>query len=166
MRHLSDYLMQQYLDLRQMVDKGEVENHLLVCFECREKLEQYQELYQHLSVESGPGPDETFNTNVLSALEQIESKKSFNRVVQFAGAISGVVLLAFSLSYFGLVTWQSFLLALQSASGKILSPLSQTIGLLVEKFNGNLELLAFAGLALLLFQLLDHSLVKHKTKHS
>ncbi len=166
MRHLSDYSIQQYLESPEMSGKNEFENHLLVCFECQEKLEQYQELYQHLSVESEPGPDETFNTNVLSALERIESKKAFNRFVQFAGSILGVMLMAFSLSYFGLVNWQGLLSALQSASGKILSPLSQTTRLLVEKLNGNLELLAFAGLALLLFQLLDHSLVRHKTKHS
>ena len=94
MRHISDELIQQYLDNPESFDNSEVERHLSVCFECREKLEQYQELYQHLSVESEVVPNETFNLSVLAAVEQIESKKKSRLLIQFAGSLSVLVLLA------------------------------------------------------------------------
>ena len=166
MRHLSDNLIQQYLDTPELTDKRVVENHLLVCFECREKLEQYQELYQHLSVESEVVPDESLNLSVLAVVERVESKKKSRQLIQIAAAFSCVILLFFSMSYFGFIAWQGLWSAVQSASSKIVNPFSDSIGLLVEKLNGNLELLAFAGLALLLFQLLDHSLIGHKANRN
>jgi hypothetical protein len=166
MRHLSDDLIQQYLDSPLIVNQNEVESHLLVCFECREKLEQYQKLYLHLSVESEVVPDKSFNLSVLAAVGRIESKKKSRQLVQIAGALSGIMLLVLSLNYFGLISWQGLLSAVKSTSANIFNPFYETVGLLVEKLNGNLELLAFAGLALLLFQLLDHSLLKHKVNRT
>ncbi len=166
MRHLSDNLIQQYLDSPHIVDQNEIESHLLVCFQCREKLEQYQELYQHLSIESEVVSDESFNLKVLAAVERIESKKKLWQLVNIAAALSGLMMLALPLNYFGIFTWSGLLSAVQSISGKIVGPFSGSMGLLVKKLNGNLELLAFAGLALLLFQLLDHSLLKQKVNRA
>ncbi len=166
MRHLSDDLIQQYLDAPELTDRTIFDNHFKVCFECQAKLEHYQELYRHLAVEYETVPDASLNVNILAAVDKIESRKKSRLQVQIAGALSGIILLALSLNYFGLFSWQGLLSAVKSTSANIFSPIYETAGLLVEKLNGNLELLAFAGLVLLLFQLLDHNLMKHKVNRT
>jgi hypothetical protein len=44
----------------------------------------------------------------------------------------------------------------------IFGPLYETVTLLAERLNGNLEILAFAGLVLALYQLLDYKLFRYK----
>lgn len=162
MRHLNDDLIQKFIDTPELTDRTLIESHLKICFECQDKLGQYRNLYQHLAVESEIVPDNFLNIGVLAAIEQIESKSKSRQLVQIAGSFSGVMLLALSLGYFGLVSWQGLLSKVNSTLTNVFSPFYETVGLLAGKLNGNLELLAFAGLVLLLFQLLDHGLLKRK----
>lgn len=166
MRHISDNLIQQYVDKPELADRSTVESHLLVCFKCQEKLEQYQELYRHLAVECEAVPDESLNINVLAAVARIESKQKSRRHIQIAGTISGFLLLALSLNYFGLFHWQRMLLFAKATTANLVNPFYETVGLLVVKLNGNFALLAFAGLVLLLFHFLDYSLLKVKANRT
>jgi hypothetical protein len=45
-----------------------------------------------------------------------------------------------------------------------MSPIAEVLSILMVKLNGNLVLLAFAAVAVLLFQLLDYGLVQGKFK--
>ncbi len=166
MRHISDSLIQQYVDKTELTDRSTVENHLLACFECQENLEQYQELYRHLAVECEVVPDESLNINVLAAVARIESKQKSRRHIQIAGTISGFLLLALSLNYFGLFNWERLLSAAKATTANLVNPFYETVGLLAAKLDGNLALLAFAGLILLLFHLLDYSLLKVKVNRT
>ncbi len=162
MKHLTDDIIQEYFDSAEKRQRSEVEYHVIICLECREKLEQYRELYQHLSIETEPLPDELFNSSVLAAVERLESKKNVRQMITFTSVLAGMSLLVFSLTFFGWVSWGSVFSGAQSILSKSASPLIEAASTLVEKLNGNLELLAFAGLALLLFQLLDYGLIRHK----
>jgi len=162
MKHLTDDIIQEYFDSVETMHRFVVENHTIVCLECRENLEQYRELYQNLSIETETIPDESLNLSVLAAVDRLKFENYSRKMVVFVSALAGMSLLLFSLTFFGMITWASIFLSAQSILLKSASPIIEATAILVEELNGNLELLAFAGLALLLFQLLDFALVRHK----
>ncbi|MGH8016380.1 MAG: anti-sigma factor family protein [Candidatus Zixiibacteriota bacterium] len=162
MRHLSDELIQNYLDSSDSGRLTEIENHLAVCFECQEKLAQYQELYHQLSVDTVPVPDDSLNLMVLAEIERLESKKVSKKLIISLSAIGSIAAVMLALPIFGVLNWTSVLESIKSIATTLFSPLFGTIGLLADKLNGNLELLCFAGIALLVFQLLDYGIVKQK----
>jgi len=164
MRHLSEERIQEYLDSSPALDRLEIESHLLICFECREKLEQYKEIYGSLSLDSVPVPDDSFNLNILKEIERLEYKKASRKLIYTISSLATAALAMILLSLFGILNWQALLISVKSVTAKLLSPVFDTASLVTEKLNGNLELLAFAAAALLLFQLLDYGLVRHRIK--
>lgn len=166
MKHLTDGIIQEYFDSGEKLRKITIENHCLVCFECQEKLEQYRELYRNLAVDTEPTPDAAFNLEVLAAISRLESRKISRQFVAIASSLAGAAVLVFSLIFFDVVTWASALSGTRLILTKATEPFVVTASSLIRQLNGNLELLAFAGLALLLFQLLDYSLVRNKVNQS
>lgn len=163
MRHLTDDLIQKYLDKVEPVDRPEIENHLIVCHVCREKVEQYQELYLELYNDDIPLPNNTLNLNVISEIERLESRKKSHKLVAVLSSLSGIAAAFALLTYFGLVSWSGLFGVVGQVSTLIFRPLFDTAALFAEKLNGNLEILIFAAIAMLLFQMLDYGLVKRKS---
>jgi len=162
MKHLTDQLIQEYLDSREKKFRIEVEDHAVYCPECQEKLEQYRELYAGLSVETEPILENSFNLSALAGIEQLELKRSRKVLATAVSVVGGLSFLIASLIYFNLLSWARAVSGAKSIFSVAVSPVLETVSTLVKELNGNLEILAFAALALILFHLLDHSLVRQK----
>lgn len=162
MRHLSDDMIQEYLDSKAELHAQAVESHLVLCPECKEKLEHYQELYGHLAVEEELQLGTDFNRNILKAIEPAEAKKAGYQYLYSIAAAVTVMVALFVLNYLEIISLSTIA---QDSFVVIKSWVLPTAGFLVNlvaKLNGHLEYLAFAALAILIFQLLDISLVQGK----
>ena len=166
MKHLTDSIIQEYLDSSEHSHRTAVENHAIVCFECREKLEQYRELYVQLAVETEPIPDVSLNLSVLAGIGRLEHKRNKRKLASIVSVLAGISLLAMSLTFFDFISWTETFVGAKAILYKAVSPLYETASTLVRELDGNLELLAFAALALMLFQLLDYGLIRHKVNRT
>jgi hypothetical protein len=166
MRHLTDELLQQYLDKREPVNRAEVEAHITICHFCKEKLEQYRELYFELSSDDVPAKDLNFNSDVLSAIKRVKAGGKSNTVILWLSTLSGTALALFGLTYFEMISWSALITGVWDLITVISSPIQEVSFLLIDRLNGNLDILVFAAVALALFQLLDYGLVKQKVERA
>ncbi|HEX2897376.1 MAG TPA: hypothetical protein VHP63_04925 [candidate division Zixibacteria bacterium] len=162
MNHLTDLIIQEYLDSGEKKFRIEVEDHAVYCPECQEKLEQYRELYTGAAIESEPVLDSSFNLSVLAGIEQLEHKKNIKVLATAAAVVGALSMTIITLIYFNLLSWTKAFVGAGSMFSDAVSPVFHMMSALAKELNGNLEILAFAGLVLMLFHLLDRSLVKQK----
>ena len=166
MKHLTDDIIQEYLDSGELANKRLVESHSIVCPECQDRLESYREIYLHLTNEPVTELDERFNNNVLKLVDEWEFSKKLQSLTYSLAAVAGLGAILFMLNYFNILSMSHVFAFLQSASINLVSPLFEAVSKIASALNGNLEILAFAVLAMLLFELLDYGLVQHKVKRT
>lgn len=162
MKHLTDQIIQEFLDSGEKKFQTEVKGHTIVCPECQEKLAQYWELYSGLAIESEPVLESSFNLQVLAGIDRLEHRKNRKVLATAAAVASALTMTIVILIYFNLLAWTKAFVSAGSMLIEAVSPVFQMMSDLIKGLNGNLEILAFAGLALMLFHLLDHGLIKQK----
>ncbi|HHI02696.1 MAG TPA: hypothetical protein ENL22_04170 [candidate division Zixibacteria bacterium] len=70
--HLTDSILQDYLDGNLGDKKSEIADHLNSCSLCRTRMEQYRLLYNELEVDSIPGLSPDFSKAVMSRIAQVD----------------------------------------------------------------------------------------------
>jgi len=162
LRHLTDEEIQEYLDGNlSPQDVSLFETHLKSCPHCHESLRQYQSLYAGLASDEGFKLSESFAKSVISKLSvEVKPKSRFNYANVFLTILGIVIALGITFYYVDLKS-------LGQAISRVLIPqyeFGSTFVASVKSFlmglNGNLSLLAFAGLTLLIIAALDRVLVQ------
>jgi hypothetical protein len=162
LKHLTDEEIQEYLDGYLSQQNALLfEKHLEICPHCQESLKQYQSLYVGLANDKGFDLPESFTKSVLSRLPaEPEPKSRFNYVNIFLTILGIIIAVGITFYYvdlkpLGRVISNIFVPQYEFGSELIVSIKSSLVSL-----NGNLSLLAFAGLTLLIIAALDRALVQ------
>ncbi|MCP4704067.1 MAG: hypothetical protein GY865_05615 [candidate division Zixibacteria bacterium] len=74
--HLTDSILQDYLDKNLGDNESEISSHLDNCPICSARLEQYKLLYTELEVDSIPELSPDFSKAVMSKIAQVDSEAS------------------------------------------------------------------------------------------
>ncbi len=105
--HLTDSVLQDYLDGNLGNKESEIKTHLDSCPLCSARLEQYQLLYTELEVDSIPALSPDFSKAVMSRLAQVdviaaavEDKKQPVAMPTLVYAIIGAIVAVASTIYF------------------------------------------------------------------
>ena len=72
--HLDDQQVQMYLDHNLQTDKSDIESHVSICEDCRQKLKEYKEVYQVLQEDPYPQLSSNFSRNIM---EKLHIKNTF-----------------------------------------------------------------------------------------
>ena len=164
LKHLSDEEIQEYLD-GDLSPENELlfETHLKICPHCQESLKQYQSLYVGLANDEGFDLPKSFAKSVISRLpEEAKVKSRFNYASIFLTILGIIIAVGITFYYvdlkpLGRVISDAFVSQYEHSFGLIVSIKSYLASL-----NGNLSLLAFAGLTLLIIAALDRALVQSR----
>jgi len=162
LRHLTDEEIQEYLD-ENLSPENELlfDTHLEICPHCQESLKQYQSLYVGLANDKGLNLSKNFTESVVSRFPvEAEVKSYFNYANVFLTILGisiavGVTFYYVDLKPLGRAFLNIILPQYEFGSAFVASAKSFLVGL-----NGNLSLLAFAGLTLLIIAALDRALVQ------
>ncbi len=105
--HLTDSILQDYLDGNLGSNESEIKTHLDSCQLCSARLEQYQLLYSELEVDSIPALSPDFSKAVMSKIAQVdlealavEDNKRPVAVPTLIYAIIGAIVTIASIIYF------------------------------------------------------------------
>lgn len=166
LRHLTDEDMQEYLD-GNLSPENELsfKTHLEICPLCQGSFKQYQSLYVGLANDEGFELSESFAKSLISKLlAEAKPKARFNYANVFwtiLGIIitAGIIIYYIDLKPLGKAISNTFIPQYEFGSVLVASIKSFLSGL-----NGNIALLAFAGLTLLIIAALDRALVQPKYK--
>ena len=74
--HLTDSILQDYLDSNLGDKESEIINHLDNCSLCQARLEQYKLLYNELEIDSIPALSPEFSKAVMSKIAQVDIEAS------------------------------------------------------------------------------------------
>jgi predicted anti-sigma-YlaC factor YlaD len=161
LKHLTDEEIQEYLD-GNLSPENELlfETHLKICPHCQESLKQYQSLYVDLANDEGFDLPKSFAESVLSRLPAEPEAKSHFKYASIFWTILGIITIGITFYYvdlkpLGRVISNIFVPQYEFGSELIVSIKNSLVSL-----NGNLSLLAFAGLTLLIIAALDRALVQ------
>jgi hypothetical protein len=166
LRHLTDEELQEYLD-GNLSPENELsfKTHLEFCPLCQGSLKQYQSLYVGLANDKGFDLSKNFAESVVLRLpEEAKAKSRFNYSNIF-WTILGIIITAGIIFYYidlkplGKAISNTFIPQYEFGSVLVASIKSFLSGL-----NGNIGLLIFAGLTLLIIAALDRALVQPKYK--
>ena len=167
--HLSDKRIQEHLDNKSRsgrLSPGE-QRHLESCELCRGAMADYGHLYSGLAQEERRLLSSDFTARTMARIRSLEKPAAaMSRSMLFLVVI-GIVTVCSVVNYF--VNIKSILYAIESFSvGRLTS--STTIVSAMEqwsaKLGGNLDILVFAGLLLILVGLVDKLLVKQKASRA
>ena len=166
LKHLTDEEIQEYLD-GNLSPENELsfKTHLGFCLLCRGSLKQYQSLYVGLANDKGFELSESFAKSLISKLPTEAKPKAHFNYANIFWTILGIILTAGIIFYYmdlkplGRAISNTFIPQYEFGSALVASIKSFLVGL-----NGNLSLLAFAGLTLLIIAALDRALVQPRYK--
>ncbi len=155
MKHLSDEEIQKYLDEDPSLNKTKFEKHLKSCHICQPNVQVYRQLYTGLSDETGFLLSANFSDSVVSQLKQ-SKEKSYNFFETALLIIAGLFSLGL-ISYF--TKLDVVILSILEKNMQQMTPLFENIGTIL---GGNLTILTFAILILVLFGFADRVLLHAK----
>ena len=103
MKHLTDDEIQDYLDGNISKDNIDIEKHLQTCRECRNALNQYNDLYDELKDDSDIPLPKNIAQSVVSKISVKTEVQSYNVSSDIPVGIIGITLMVIAmLYYFGL----------------------------------------------------------------
>jgi hypothetical protein len=163
LKHLTDDDIQDYLDGNLSRQNAlSVERHMDTCPLCREALRQYQDLYVNLKEDRGFDLSKGFARSIIKRLPAEEEAKSHFSFVNIFLAILGIIISA------GVTLYYVDLRPLGRAFSYILpryefgSEFFAFIKDFLVGLNGNVGLLVFALLILLIIAALDRFILQPK----
>ncbi len=162
LRHLTDDEIQEYLDGNlSPQDASLFETHLKSCPHCHESLRQYQSLYIGLTNDRGFNLSKNFTESVISRLPvEAEVKSLFNYANIFLTILGIVITLGITFYYVDLKSLGKAISRVLIPQYEFGSAFVASVKSFLVGLNGNLSLLAFAGLTLLIIAALDRALVQ------
>jgi hypothetical protein len=155
MKHLADEVIQKYLDGDADINKSEIDQHFSSCQACRQNVQQYRQLYVGLADETGFMLSANFSDSIVSQLQK-SKEKSYNF---FETALLIVAGLFSSGLFFYFTNLDAVVLSILEKNVQQMTPLFENVGAIL---GGNLTILAFAFLILILFGFADKLLLHAK----
>lgn len=99
-KHLTDIDIQEYLDGIGIVSRSDTETHLQFCSECRERVEEYECLYDGLGREDGFELSADFAAKVIDRVANEASAPFWQRYFDSIVAAAGLILTLATVAYF------------------------------------------------------------------
>ena len=161
--HLNDGQIQEILDNMAFEPGQSLTQHLMICASCRERFEQYRQLYAGLSADPGFALPPTFADSILKKLPVSNQVFWTRPAVRVSLAISAFALVLAGM--FNLVDMKPLtddVIRIFNNMVAAFQPLPAQFQQLLAKLNGNASLFMLGGLGLLSAALFDH-ILKHYT---
>jgi hypothetical protein len=156
--HPDDQQIQMYLDHNLQSDKSDIESHISICEDCRQKVHQYKEVYQVLQQDPYPQLSSNFSRNIM---DKLQIKNSF-WVSYYEYLLSG---LAIFVAVVALIIWfkpwdvlQSIFTALENQTSVFFTSLSPV-------FGGKIHLILGICLILVIIEIIDYKLLRPRFRH-
>jgi hypothetical protein len=162
LRHLTDEEIQEYLDGNFSCENVLlIERHLEICPHCQESLKQYQSLYVGLVNDEGLDLPKSFAKSVIARLPaEAKPKSHFNYANVFLTILGIIIAVGITFYYLDLKPLGRAILNIILPQYEFGSAFVTSVKSFLVGLNGNLSLLAFAGLTLLIIAALDRALVQ------
>lgn len=159
MKHLSDDLIQEYLDGNALEGRTSIEAHLDSCENCRTRKLHYQRLYVGLDAELEEQLSMGFADSVLANVESELESSLLTKVWDFLPVVFGAIIGMAALFYF-----LDFQLITSSFESFKIPDFYTPVFTQVKEVSGGLDfgLIIVAGLLLALVSFADHLFVQKK----
>lgn len=164
LKHLTDEEIQEYLDGNLSPQNASLfERHLESCSFCKESLKQYQSLYVGLVNDEGFDLPKSFVKSVISRLQaEPEAKSHFNYANIFLTILGIIIAVGITFYYLDLEPLGKAISNILLSQYEFGSALLVSIKSFLAGLNGNISLLALAGLTLLMIAALDRLVFQTK----
>jgi hypothetical protein len=153
--HLTEELIQLYLDKNEDVNLNYIEEHLNQCPSCLKNIEAYRQIYIGLNSNPFPTLPKDFSQNVLSKISGKEESK-----LQFFE--SGIIIAFFLFGIAASLYFVNPLPFITDVTYKIVSYLGGYVSKFLPESNGYLPIFIVAILIFLLVEILDKRVIKSR----
>jgi hypothetical protein len=165
--HLNDGQIQEILDNVTFQPGQSLAPHLETCASCRERLEQYQQLYAGLAVDPGFALPPTFADSIIKKLPVSRPVFWERPAVRISLAVSAFALvLAGLLVFVDMKPLTGDVIRIFNTMAAAFRPLSTQFQQLFAKLNNNSRLFMLGGLGLLSAAFFDHILKQQILRRS
>ncbi|MEI6613864.1 MAG: hypothetical protein WCL37_03125 [Chrysiogenales bacterium] len=165
--HFSDEQIQEILDNMAFGADQSLAPHLNICASCRERFEQYQQLYAGLAVDPGFTLPPTFADSVFTRIPATRPDFWTRPAVRISLAVSACALVLAGLIIFvNMKPLADHATRIANSLATAFRPLSAQFQQMLAKLNGYAGLFMLGGLGLLSAAFFDHILQRQILRRS
>jgi len=157
-KHLNEQQMQRYMENYLLEDKDQIDQHLVACSECQNKINAYREVYQALRTDPLPALSDQFSQDVMHKLNISPEKSWAWREYLFSGV---VVLVAIASLLFWTKPWSIFKAIAQAIGEQV----NLFTGSILPVFSGKLGLILMICAILVVIEVLDYKFLRPRLRH-
>jgi predicted anti-sigma-YlaC factor YlaD len=156
--HPDDQQIQMYLDHNLQTDKSDIESHISTCEDCRQKLNEYKEVYQVLQNDPYPQLSSNFSRNIM---EKLQIKNTFWALYN-EYLLSG---LAIFIAIVAMMIWFKPWGVIKSIFTTLGSQISVFITSLSPILGGKIHLILGICLILVIIEIIDYKILRPRFRH-
>lgn len=157
MIHPTDEQLQQYLDQKLNTDVQDIDMHLAVCADCRNKMATYQSVYSALATDPVPVLSPGFSRRVMNSLKkEVSTSPLFNEYLYSGVAVIIALITLFILTKpFDLISRVMDLVGMSVIA--FINSLKPLLG-------GRIDLVVLICLILILVEILDYKFLRPRLR--
>lgn len=160
MRHLSDFQIQELLTAENRLRRSFYNDHLELCFQCREKLKQYQKLFANIEKSDDINISLNFTDKVLARVTKLETVKSSKAILSYLLPLTGSIITLVLLNYLGFINILGITVKVIKFSSGFVTIITSSLLTWLPALEGSLQILVVGVAVIGLFHLLDYALRK------
>jgi predicted anti-sigma-YlaC factor YlaD len=157
--HLDDQQVQMYLDHNLQTDKSDIESHISICEDCRQKLDEYKEVYTVLQEDPYPQLSSNFSRNIMEKLQIKNTFWALYNEYLLSGLAIFVAIVALMIWFKPWDVLKSIFTALGNQISVFFTSLSPILG-------GKIHLIIGICLILVIIEIIDYKLLRPRFRHT